>query len=389
MLWLATWISAALAAGGTVFYALVVAASWRKRPGGFRHEISPPTFSILKPLSGLDLGLDENLRSYFALDYPDFELLFGVRDPNEPAVPVARQEIERAPNITVSLTITGEPPSIDLYPNAKNWTLLNLAKHAKGEILVIADSDVRASPEDLRMLATDFADPRVGVITCPYRAVPGPSLWSKLEAIGMNTEFWGGALVAQMLAPMDFAVGPTMAIRRACLDEIGGFEATRDYLAEDFVLGNRARALGWEVTLSQCVVEHRIGAQGFAANMRHRLRWYRSTRCSRPAGYLAQAFTYPLPFAVVLPWLAGGAGWAWGLLVACAALRLSAALATARALRDTLVPRSLHWLLVQDALSFIIWFLALFGNEIQWRGRGFRITREGRLEPRDSVPSRH
>ena len=380
MLWLAAWICAALAAGGTVFYALVVVASLRHGRGEPADSAGAPAISVLKPLAGLDLGLDENLRSYFAFDYPDFELLFGIRGADEPAAPIARAEIGRRPDIPASLTVVGEPPSTELYPNAKNWTLLELAKKAKGDILVIADSDVRASAGDLRMLARDFADPRVGVVTCPYRAVPGPSLWSKLEAIGMNTEFWGGALVAQMLAPMDFAVGPTMAIRRACLDQIGGFESTRDYLAEDFVLGNRARAQGWEVLLSRCVVEHRIGAQGFAANMRHRLRWYRSTRCSRPAGYLAQVFTYPLPFAVALPWLAGGAGWSWGLLAVCAALRLGAALATARTLADPLVPRNLHWLPAQDALSFVVWFLALFGRKIQWRDRIFRVTREGRLE---------
>jgi ceramide glucosyltransferase len=275
--------------------------------------------------------------------------------------------------------VAGEPPSVERYPNAKNWTLLRLSEQTDAEILVIADSDVRAGPGDLWALARDFANPKVGVVTCPYRAVPGPSFWSKLEAIGMNTEFWGGALVAQFLAPMDFAVGPTMAIRRTCLDELGGFEATRDYLAEDFVLGNWARAKGWEVTLSGCVVEHHIGAQGFLANFRHRLRWYRSTRCSRPLGYLAQIFTYPLPFAVGLPWLANGAAWAWGVLGVCLLLRLTAALATAHALGDRLVPRNLHCLLVQDAASFVIWCLALFGREIQWRDRKFHITREGRL----------
>ena len=383
MLSVAIWLCASLVAGGAVFYALVAVASIRhcRRRGQKAPDL--PSFTILKPLYGLDLGLDENLRSYFAIDYPHFEILFGAPSEDDPAAPAARTEIGRHPARDSELIAVGEPEPAERYPNAKNWALLQLSKQATGEILVIADSDVRASPGDLHALARDFADARVGVVTCPYRAVPGPSLWSKLEAIGMNTEFWGGVLVAQFLAPMDFAVGPTMAIRRSCLDQLGGFEATRDYLAEDFVLGNRARKQGWDAKLSACVVEHRIGAQGFAANFRHRLRWYRSTRCSRPAGYVAQIFTYPLPFALALPWLAGGAGWAWGLLGLCAALRLTAALATARTLEDKLVQRNLHWLPVQDLVSFVVWFLALFGRTVQWRGREFRLTREGRLTPSD------
>ncbi|MCB9384974.1 MAG: bacteriohopanetetrol glucosamine biosynthesis glycosyltransferase HpnI [Bryobacterales bacterium] len=379
MLSVAMWACAALAAGGTVFYALVAVASWRHARKPAPPAAGSPLFSILKPLAGLDLGLAENLRSYFAFDYARYELLFGVHREQDPAAAVARAEIVRHDQTRAELIVSGDPPSLETHPNAKNWTLLQLSARAQGEILVIADSDVRAAPHDLAILASDFADPRVGVVTCPYRAVPGPSLWSKLEAIGMNTEFWGGALVAQMLAPMDFAVGPTMAIRRTCLDALGGFESTRDFLAEDFVLGNRARETGWEVTLSSCVVEHRIGAQSFGDNMRHRVRWYRSTRCSRPAGYLAQIFTYPLPFAALTVWLAGGAVWSWWLLGACAVLRLIAALATARTLHDTLVQRNLHWLPVQDAISFAVWCVALFGRKILWRGRAFEVTADGRL----------
>ncbi|MEZ5397778.1 MAG: ceramide glucosyltransferase, partial [Bryobacterales bacterium] len=125
--------------------------------------------------------------------------------------------------------------------------------------------------------------------------------------------------------------------------------------------------------------EHRIGAQKFADNMRHRVRWYRSTRCSRPAGYLAQIFTYPLPFAALTMGLAGGTAWSWWLLGACAMMRLIAALATARTLGDILVWRNLHWLPVQDGISFAVWCVALFGRKILWRGRAFEVTADGRL----------
>lgn len=369
-----------LAVGGTVFYGLSVLACWALRRRPKTAAPSPlPRVSILKPLAGLDLEFETNVGSFFALDYPNFELLLGVRDLKDPAVPAVQRLLDAHPEAPARLVVAGEPPSIEAYPNGKNWSLLRMAEQATGEILVISDSDIRVTPDHLGVVAADFADPQVGVVTCPYRAIPGGGVWSLMEAIGMNTEFWAGAATAQWLGPMDFAVGPTMALRRECLQAIGGFEATRDAQAEDFVLGNLARKAGWEVTLSKYVVEHHIGSQGLAANWLHRLRWYRSTRRSRPWGYGLQAFTYPLPFALVLPWLSGGAAWAWGILGACVALRLASALTTARLLGDRLVVRNLHLLLWQDLLSFAVWLRAFEGRRIVWRDRVFEISGNGRM----------
>ncbi len=374
-----SWIAGLLVAGGTVFYGLSVLAcrQWRRRPRP--RAAAQPSISILKPLAGLDLGFEENVGSFFQLDYPNHELLLGVRNLDDPAAPVARRMVAQHPDRCARLVVAGEPPSLETYPNGKNWSLLRMAEQASGEILVISDSDIRSSPDDLQALADDFADEKVGVVTCPYRAVPGASLWSRLEAIGMNTEFWAGALTAQFLGPMDFAVGPTMALRRNCLDEIGGFEATRDAQAEDFLLGQLARQAGWEVALSSAVVEHHIGSQGLRDNWQHRLRWYRSTRRSRPWGYLLQVFTYPLPFALTLPWLSGGAIWAWALLGGCVLARIGAAAATAMALGDRLVLRNPHLLLLQDMLSFLVWLCAFWGNRTVWRGHVFSITSDGRI----------
>ncbi len=379
-----TWIAALLVSGGSVFYGISVLAcrQWRRRelaPAGPR-----PTMSILKPLAGLDLGFQENLQGFFELDYPDFELLLGVRSLDDPAVPVAQRLVGAHPDVKARLVVAGEPPSLGAYPNGKNWSLLRMAQQASGDILVISDSDIRSGANDLQALADDFADPRVGVVTCPYRAVPGASFWSRLEAIGMNTEFWAGAMTAQFLGPMDFAVGPTMALRRSCLDEIGGFEVTRDAQAEDFVLGQLAHQAGWKVTLSRVVVEHHIGSQGFRENWQHRLRWYRSTRRSRPWGYLLQVFTYPLPFAIALPWLSGGAAWAWGLLAACTIARLWSAAATASALGDRFITlHNPHLLLLQDLLSFVVWLCAFHGNTMVWRGKVFTINADGRIRAVD------
>jgi ceramide glucosyltransferase len=366
---------AALVAGSLVYCALTVIAARRYlavRPPALA---LPPPISILKPLAGLDDGLSENLASFFRQDYPAFEILFAVRHPEDPAVKVVNDLRARYPAVPARLIVTGEPP----YPNAKVFSLDRMLAAASHDLLVMADSDIRVTPHMLRTIAAEFQDPRLGLATCPYRAVSGPSPWSTLEALGLNTEFLGGVLVARMLDGMKFALGPTIAARRETLLAIGGFDALKDFLAEDFVMGQRADRAGYRVILSSYVIEHRIGSQRLAANLRHRLRWNRSTRRSRPWGYLGQVFTNPLPLALLL--VAARPAW-WPLAAAAVALRAAAGWAVAaKVLRDPLV-RRLWWLVpVQDCAGFLAWAAGFFGNTIVWRGRRYRLLPDGRFEP--------
>jgi ceramide glucosyltransferase len=334
-----------------------------------------PAISILKPLAGADEGLEENLRSFFEQSYPYFEILFAVRHANDPAIPIVEQLRACYRSVPSRLIVTGEPP----YPNAKVYSLDLMAAAAANDLLVMADSDVRVTPDMLDVIAAEFQDASLGLSTCPYRAVPGLSFWSALEAVGLNTEFIGGVLAARMLDGMKFAIGPTITARRRTLQAIGGFDAVKDYLAEDFVMGKLAAESGAEVILSSYVIEHRIGAQPFVANMKHRLRWNRSTRRSRPWGYTGQVFTNPLPLALLL-WAVNPAWWP---AVPCvAAFRGAAAWATAwHAMRDPLV-RRLWWLVpLQDVVSFLAWIGGFFGNTILWRGRKYLLRPDGRFEP--------
>ncbi|MGH9632958.1 MAG: bacteriohopanetetrol glucosamine biosynthesis glycosyltransferase HpnI [Bryobacteraceae bacterium] len=365
----------ALLAGSLVYCILAVLAA-RKYLAVLPHPapVSAP-ISILKPLSGLDLGLEENLDSFFRQDYPAFEILFAVRHPEDPAVAVAQRLMREHPGIPAQLIITGEPP----YPNAKVFSLDRMMQAARYDLLVMSDSDTRATPDMLRVFAAEFQDDRLGISTCPYRAVPGPGIWSRLEAAGMNTEFLSGVLVARMLEGMKFALGPTMAGRRETLKQIGGFERVKDYLAEDFVIGKFADEKGWKVILSSYVIEHRIGDQPLRTNFAHRLRWARSTRRSRPAGYIGQLFTNPLPLAILL--LALKPAW-WPMALIAAILRALAAWAAAGwVLRDPLCLRNWWLIPAQDVLSFVFWIAGFFGNTITWRGRRYRVLGDGRFVP--------
>lgn len=364
----------ALVVGSLVYCVLTVVAAVRYRAVRPPVKHAAPPISILKPLAGVDYGLEENLASFFEQSYPEFEILFAVRSPADPAIAVVERLRARYAAIPSRLIVTGEPP----YPNAKVYSLDRMLAAARHDLIVMADSDVRVTGDMLDTIAREFSDPALGLATAPYRAVPGPSVWSTLEAVGLNTEFIGGVLVARMLDGMKFALGPMIAARRSTLEGIGGFDAVKDYLAEDFVMGKLAAERGDGVILSSYVIEHRIGAQAFAANLRHRLRWNRSTRRSRPWGYVGQVFTNPLPPALLV--------WAlrpewWPVAAITAVFRAAAGWACARhALGDPLTAR-LWWLApVQDVASFLCWIGGFFGNTIQWRGRTYYLLPDGRFE---------
>ncbi len=364
----------ALVAGSLVYCILTIVATARYRSVAPPPLASAPPISVLKPLHGVDEGLEQNLRSFFEQKYPEFEILFAVRNADDPAIQLVEQLCARYPHIPSSMIVTGEPP----YPNAKVFSLDRMLAAARHDLIVMADSDIRVTPEMLSTIAAEFQDPALGLATCPYRATPGRSPWSTLEAVGLNTEFIGGVLVARMLDGMKFALGPTIAARRQALAAIGGFDAVKDYLAEDFVMGKLAAELGWGVILSSYVIEHRIGSQAFVPNVKHRLRWNRSTRRSRPWGYVGQVFINPLPLALLL-W-AVSPGW-WPLAAATLVLRAAAGWATAGlALRDPLI-RRLWWLVpAQDIASFLAWIGGFFGNTIVWRGRRYYLLPDGRFE---------
>jgi ceramide glucosyltransferase len=364
----------ALVAGSLVYCVLTIVAAVRYRAVAPPLLKTAPAISILKPLAGADEGLEENLRSFFEQRYPEFEVLFAVRQANDPAVAITEKLCAHYSGIPSRLIVTGEPP----YPNAKVYSLDRMLSAASHNLIVMADSDIRVTPDMLSTVAAEFQDPKLGLATCPYRAVPGRSPWSTMEAVGLNTEFIGGVLVARMLDGMKFALGPTIVARREALARIGGFDAVKDYLAEDFVMGKLAAERGWGVILSSYVIEHRIGSQAFYPNLKHRLRWNRSTRRSRPWGYVGQVFTNPLPLALLL-WIARPA-W-WPVAAATIALRIAAGWATAgHVLRDRLI-RRLWWLVpVQDIASLLVWIGGFFGNTIIWRGRKYYLLPDGRFE---------
>lgn len=358
--------------GCWVYCLLAVIAAFRhSRSGRLALSRKHIAISVLKPLSGLDEGLEENLRSYFEQEYEEFELLFAVRRKNDPAAAVARRLMLEYPAVPAKLIITGEPP----YPHAKVFSLKCMFDQARHDLIVMGDSDVRVGTDFCRSLAAEFEEERLGLVTCPYRAVSGKSIWSRLEAIGMNTDFHAGLFTAVMMEGTKFAVGPTIVARRSVLVALGGIERVKNYLAEDYMLGRIASELGFVVRLSSYVVEHHIGSDAMGQNFAHRLRWARSTRRSRPWGYVGQFFTHPLPLALLATLACPGC---WRLLAVTAIFRAAAAWTVSERILGAAIPWPL--LPLQDFLGFFFWVAGFFGKSILWRGQRYTLNRDGTLE---------
>ena len=349
-------------------------AQMAKRPG-----FTPP-LTLLKPVHGAEPGLDAHLETFFTQDYPEYEILFCARRPDDAGLEAARRVSARHPGIPVKFLWTGEPP----YINAKAASMERMEAEAAHEILVISDSDVRVTPDYLRAVALPFADERVGAMTCPYRGVAAEGgLWARLEAVGMSVEMTAGVLVARMMEGMQFVLGPTMAFRRSALRQMGGFRVTADYCADDFVLGNETYKLGQTVVLSHHAIDHVVLNSEFADSMKHQVRWMKSTRFSRPKGHFGTALTFSMPFAI-LGWAAaawmghprlGLALFAWGV-----ATRLALSVAVGQ-----MVVRDRSWIgllalyPLRDLMGFCFWAASYAGRRVLWRGQVYELLPGGKM----------
>lgn len=349
----------------------IVAAARHIRTSGVSTEGKPAAISILKPLSGLDEGLEANLRSYFEQDYEAFELLFAVRHAWDPAADLVHRLMAEYGSVSARILITGEPP----YPHAKVFSLQCMLDDARHGLIAMCDSDVRVGPDFCRRLSDEFSDASLGMVTCPYRAIAGDTIWSQLEAVGMNTDFHAGLFTAVMMEGAKFAVGPTIVARKSVLQALGGMERVKNYLAEDYMLGRLASGLGCGVRLSPYVVEHRIGSERMLENFAHRIRWARSSRRSRPWGYIGQFFTHPLPVSLGILFVTP---YPWSLFLFTCLLRgVAAWIVSKRILRA-----NVRWglLPIQDLLGFAFWIAGFFGKSIRWRGQRYTLNRDGTIE---------
>ncbi len=330
------------------YYLLSIIAGFRffSRPSLLEDGRSLPV-TIMVPLYGADFEAYENYTRFCRQDYPEYQIVFGVRDSRDSSLPIVEKLIADFPDRDIALVISDDT----IGQNLKVSNLQNMLARVKHEQIVIVDSDIRVGRDYLRKVLAPLSDPRVGLVTCLYRAAETPDFATKLEAVGITAEFTAGVLMAWMLGD------------------------------------------GFEVRLSHHVVETAMQPAGFRGMMRHQMRWARSTRISRPMGYLGLILTYGTALALLNVALAGASTFSLILLASTLVIRLTMGWMIGVHWLGDRILRKYFWLVpVRDMLSFLIWCLSWFGKRVEWRGRLFKVERDGKMilvgGARDGVPTR-
>jgi len=369
-----------------IAYYLIALASgllWfadRRRQRALGLNYVPPA-TIFKPVRGADAEAYENFASFCRQDYPEYQIIFGVRHESDPGVPIIRRLIADFPERDIELVIS----SNEFGCNAKVSNLQNMYARAKRDVLLIADSDIRVEPDYLRRVVAPLRRPEVGMVTCLYRGTNAKTFAGLLENIGISSTFGPDVCSARALEGVKFAFGSTIAMRRELLERMGGFHTLADYLADDFLLGNYAANEGQEVVLSDCVVEHVSASDTFASMLRRQLRWARTIRVSRPRGYRWMILTYGTATSLAATLACGFSSLALWLLAATMVARfLPVFVIGVYGLKDRALARYFWLAPVRDLIAVGVWAASLVGDKIEWRGAKFRVTPSGKLSPPDS-----
>ncbi len=349
----------------------------------FREEISEPALrphipvSIIKPLKGIEPGFGENLRTFCEQDYPEFEVLLGFSDPADDAIPRVNGTVDTLMDCNVRTVIGAGRPAV----NRKVSNLGGLAESARHPILAISDSDMRVDRAYLgRSMEEYFSARNVGLVTSLYKISNPESIGAALESLTIALDFIPSVLVARRLEGITFGLGASLVLSKKALEEIGGFAAIGDYLADDYQLGNRLWKRGYLIVLSRYVIENVVGPMSIADYYRHQLRWARTYRSSRPKGFAGYGITHMVPFCLLLLIAAGPNALSLSVLGSAVMVRYGLAYVLYRKVIHS--RQWLKWIVlvpVKDVLGFGIWAWSFTSRKVRWRGNEYRILKDGKL----------
>jgi len=369
-------ISLAVAAGYALL-ALIAVVIWRSRQGAKPPARLPPV-TVLKPLCGAEPGLYENLRSFCQQEYPEFQIVFGVRDRDDPALAVVARLLAEFPSLPIDVVVDPRQHG----SNRKVSSLINMLGRARHDVLVMADSDASVGPDYLTTVTTPLLDRKVGLVTCIYHGEPTPRIWSRLGAMYVNEWYMPSVLLARLFGHEGYASGQTICVRRETLQGIGGLRAIADHLADDYQLGELVRGLGLRIVLSPYVLRAEHHEPTLDLLLRHEVRWMRTLRVLRPRSFRLIFFGFSLPLAVIgLLLCAAGAGTvpsmlAWTLFEITVMARV--ALHLAHRLRGERPLLADFWLLpARDLLLCWVWWRTFSTSRITWRGGEFDVDAHG------------
>jgi ceramide glucosyltransferase len=347
----------------------------RRLPTGYT-----PPITVLKPLKGPGVELAANLETFCRQDYPEYQIVFGVEDAGDPAVEIVRSLMRRFPDRDITLSVGDEEGA-----NRKVASLVHMMRHARHDVLVISDADIRVRPDYLRTLAAPLSDPTVGLTTCLYRGRSIIGLPSLIESLFINTDFLPMVLMAQWVQRFRYAYGASTAFRREALAGIGGFDALRDHLADDYVLGNRIADAGWRLLLLPYVVETVLDSRTLGDVWRHQLRWARTYRACQPFGWFVSLIVHTMLWGVLAVLATGGSTVGWIALLTAIVARVGALRVILGMLGDTATVRELWLVPLKDLAYSAVWMTSWLGRDVVWSGQRLRVLPDGRMLPLDAV----
>lgn len=374
------WLLLALAAIGTLYWAIATAVLQRflarHAPASVRRE----AVTLLKPLHGAEPQLAANLASFLRQQHDGpVQMVCGVQREDDPAAGTVRALQAGHPEARIDLVID----SARHGANAKIANLINMMACAEHDIVVLSDSDMAVAPDYLAQILAALEKPGIGIVTCLYRGRGDAGFWSRLAAAGPSYQFLVGLVFGTSMGLAEPCMGSTIALRRSTLSAIGGFEAFADVLADDHAIGAAVRAQGLGIAIPPLLLSHASAETGIAQVWRQELRWAATIRALSPAGYAGSLIGFPLPLAIL-----GSAAHPWpGLLVTAAALL--ARIRTVRVVdRHAGAATAPWWLLpLRDALSLAVFVASYFVRVVDWRGTRLRMEGDGQIVSPAENPS--
>src|SRR5262245_22219322 len=363
----------------TIFLGLVLAGfvKFRREANAAQRILEQvkqfPPVSVLKPVHGMEAQLRQNIDSFFRQDYPSYEILFAADDADDAALSVVREVSACYPQIPCRILVTGKPP----WPNPPAYCFSRMTKVAANEILVTSDSDVEVTPNYLKEVVAPLLDPTIGMVTCVYRGKNAAGFWSGLTAIGMSVEMTAGVLVANLFEGIKFGLGPTIAVKKEAVKQIGGYEALGHYFANDFMIGNLIDKAGYRVVLSHNAIDHIVNQKHFQKMWHNQIRWAKSTRYSRPKGHLGSGLIFAVPFGLLgllAASLLGKPILGFALLGAAMLNRiLQSWLVGWGVVRDPVAVKQFWLYPIRDILGFVVWAASYSAARAVWRDNRYEL----------------
>ena len=341
-----------------------------------------PGVTILKPLCGDEPGLRACLEGFCTQAYPGtVHIIFGVRDARDAAIPIVEALARDHPDLDLDLVVDARLHG----SNHKISNLINMASFIRNPVVVVADSDIAVAPDYLRLLVAALAQPDVGFVSCVSVGRPTGNFWSRLSAMSIDYHFMPSVAFGLRFGIAKPCFGPTIALRKTTLDEIGGFRPFVDLLADDFEIGRAIRAIGYTFAIPPMAVGHGCPERSVRNLFGHELRWARTIRLIDPLAYAGSAVCHPLPWAVATVILRHGDPFC---LATMTLVLLSRAFVARQVSRATGGQPVAWWLLpARDLLSSTIWAVAFVVRTVSWRGGRFEVSPDGVLTTRLVVAS--